>query len=77
MQAAAVLAVGATAVALAAGLGTYLYIRFTQHRLQRQAGRVVPDSFTHGTSVQRLRWFRRGFESGELARCDTFAAREI
>lgn len=47
-------------------------------RLQRQAGgRVVPDSFTHGTSEQRMRWFRRGFESGELARCDTFASREI
>ena len=47
-------------------------------RLQRQAGgRVVPDSFTHGTSEQRVRWFRRGFESGELARCDTFSAREI
>ncbi len=42
-------------------------------RLQRQSGgRVVPDSFTHGTSEQRMRWFRRGFESGALARCDTF-----
>ena len=47
-------------------------------RLQRQGGgRVVPDSFTHGSSEQRMRWFRRGFESGELARCDTFSAREI
>jgi len=44
-------------------------------RLQREAGgRVVPDSFTHGTSAQRVRWFRAGFESGELAACDTFAA---
>ena len=44
-------------------------------RLQREAGgRVVPDSFTHGTSAQRVAWFRRGFESGELAACDTFAA---
>jgi uncharacterized protein len=43
-------------------------------RLQRQTnGRVVPDSFTHGSSEQRMYWFRRGFESGELARCDTFA----
>lgn len=43
-------------------------------RLQRQAqGRVVPDSFTHGTSGQRMRWFRRGFESGALADCDTFS----
>ncbi len=44
-------------------------------RLQREAGgRVVPDSFTHGSSAQRVAWFRRGFESGELAACDTFAA---
>jgi predicted metalloprotease len=40
-------------------------------------GRVVPDSLTHGTSARRVRWFRRGFESGELARCDTFSAREL
>jgi predicted metalloprotease len=44
-------------------------------RLQRQAqGRVAPDSFTHGTSEQRSRWFRRGFDTGEVRRCDTFAA---
>lgn len=44
-------------------------------RLQRQAqGRVVPDSFTHGTSAQRVRWFRRGLDSGDLKTCDTFAA---
>lgn len=46
-------------------------------RLQREAqGHVVPDSFTHGSSAQRVRWFRRGFESGDLSRCDTFAERE-
>jgi uncharacterized protein len=44
-------------------------------RLQRQSqGRVVPDSFTHGTSEQRVRWFRRGFESGKLSDGDTFNA---
>jgi hypothetical protein len=44
-------------------------------RLQRQAqGQVVPDSFTHGTSEQRVRWFRQGFESGAFESCDTFAA---
>ena len=44
-------------------------------RLQREAGgRVVPDSFTHGTSEQRVKWFRAGFESGRLEDCDTFAA---
>jgi hypothetical protein len=47
-------------------------------RLQRQAqGRVVPDSFTHGTSEQRMRWFRRGLDSGETGSCDTFKAREL
>ncbi|HUG99170.1 MAG TPA: neutral zinc metallopeptidase [Gammaproteobacteria bacterium] len=44
-------------------------------RLQRQAqGTVVPDAFTHGTSAQRVRWFRRGFNGGDPAQCDTFAA---
>jgi predicted metalloprotease len=45
-------------------------------RLQRQAqGYVVPDSFTHGSSAQRMRWFRTGLDSGSLSACDTFAAR--
>jgi predicted metalloprotease len=35
---------------------------------------VVPDSFTHGTSAQRVRWFRRGFEAGKIEQCDTFSA---
>ncbi len=44
-------------------------------RLQRQArGRVVPESFTHGTSEQRARWFRKGFESGDISKGDTFSA---
>jgi len=43
--------------------------------LQRQSrGVVVPDSFTHGTSAQRVRWFRTGFDSGNLRSCDTFSA---
>ncbi len=42
-------------------------------RLQKQArGYVVPDSFTHGTSAQRIRWFRRGFETGDFSKRDTF-----
>jgi predicted metalloprotease len=42
-------------------------------RLQAQTqGRVAPESFTHGTSEQRARWFKRGFETGEPRRCDTF-----
>jgi len=41
---------------------------------RRSTGRVVPDSFTHGTSAQRVGWFKRGFESGSVGRCDTFGA---
>jgi predicted metalloprotease len=42
-------------------------------RLQKQAqGYVVPESFTHGSSRQRVEWFRRGIESGDFERCDTF-----
>ena len=42
-------------------------------RLQQQSqGRVVPDSFTHGTSEQRYSWFKRGFDSGDPAQCNTF-----
>ena len=46
--------------------------------LQRKAhGHVVPDSFTHGSSAQRRTWFKRGFETGDVAACDTFQARNI
>ena len=46
--------------------------------LQRQAtGRVVPDSFTHGTSAQRVRWFKTGLDGGEVRRCDTFSAASL
>ena len=46
--------------------------------IQREGqGRVVPDSFTHGTAEQRVRWFRTGWESGDLRTCDTFAARTL
>jgi predicted metalloprotease len=46
--------------------------------LQRQSqGRVVPDSFTHGSSEQRVRWFRTGLEGGTIAQCDTFNARSL
>lgn len=46
--------------------------------LQKQAsGVVVPDSFTHGSSAQRIRWFKTGFETGSLKACDTFAARVL
>jgi len=42
-------------------------------RLQKEAtGRVVPESFTHGTSKQRVKWFRRGIESGDAGDCNTF-----
>ena len=46
--------------------------------LQRHAqGYVVPDSFTHGTSAQRVRWFRKGYETGDIRQGDTFAARDL
>ena len=41
---------------------------------QQSSGHVVPDAFTHGTSEQRLRWFRRGFETGDIRQGDTFSA---
>ncbi len=47
-------------------------------RLQKQAqGYVVPDSFTHGTSAQRISWFTRGFQSGKANQCDTFSAASL
>ena len=47
-------------------------------RLQKMAGqRVNPETFTHGSSAQRARWFKRGFEAGRLDACDTFAARDL
>ncbi|MFZ1989471.1 MAG: neutral zinc metallopeptidase [Alphaproteobacteria bacterium] len=47
-------------------------------RLEQEAqGRVVPDSFTHGTSEQRARWFKRGYDSGEISQCDTFRGRPL
>ena len=47
-------------------------------RLQMQAkGYIAPESFTHGSSAQRVQWFRRGLESGELSACDTFKAGHV
>jgi uncharacterized protein len=47
-------------------------------RLQKQSGgQVIPDSFTHGTSAQRMRWFKKGFETGDLKQGDTFNASEL
>ena len=47
-------------------------------RLQRQSrGTVSPDSFTHGSSEQRVRWFRTGLESGQIQACDTFSAERL
>ncbi|MCS6210976.1 KPN_02809 family neutral zinc metallopeptidase [Shewanella baltica] len=45
-------------------------------RLQQMAGRAVqPDAFTHGSSAQRVKWFKTGFDSGNLASCNTFATK--
>jgi len=47
-------------------------------RLQKQArGYVAPESFTHGSSEQRVRWFKRGFESGSVQACDTFNTKQL
>jgi uncharacterized protein len=52
--------------------------RIGDDALQRQSqGTIVPESFTHGTSEQRMRWFRRGMEQGRVAGCDTFAAQTL
>lgn len=46
--------------------------------LQRQSqGQVVPDSFTHGTSAQRVRWFSKGLQTGQLKQCDTFSGQAL
>ncbi|WP_293676791.1 neutral zinc metallopeptidase [uncultured Phenylobacterium sp.] len=46
--------------------------------LQRKSqGRVMPDAFTHGTSAQRVRWFRKGAETGDPAQCDTFRSAQL
>lgn len=46
--------------------------------LQKRAkGRVTPETWTHGSSAQRVRWFRRGFDTGKVAECDTFSARRL
>lgn len=44
---------------------------------RRSQGRVVPDSFTHGTSEQRARWFSKGLKSGEVEQCNTFDTRQL
>ena len=47
-------------------------------RLQQQSqGRIVPESFTHGSSAQRVRWFKTGFESGDMNQCNTFKAAQL
>ena len=46
--------------------------------LQRQAsGTVSPESWTHGSSEERVRWFKRGYDSGAIPQCDTFAATNL
>jgi predicted metalloprotease len=44
---------------------------------KRTQGTAVPDSFTHGTGAQRMRWFQRGLDSGDMERCDTFSASRL
>jgi hypothetical protein len=52
--------------------------RIGDDTLQRRSqGYVVPESFNHGTSAQRARWFRTGFQAGQLEACDTFNAANL
>ncbi len=44
---------------------------------RQQTGRVVPDAFTHGSSAQRVKWFRKGMEIGQIQQCDTFNAQDL
>jgi predicted metalloprotease len=44
---------------------------------RRTQGYVVPDAFTHGSSAQRVKWFRRGLETGQVQACDTFSAADV
>ncbi|HVO06884.1 MAG TPA: neutral zinc metallopeptidase, partial [Burkholderiaceae bacterium] len=44
---------------------------------RRMQGRVVPDTFTHGTAAQRQRWFERGFQGGKIESCDTRSAPQL
>jgi len=47
-------------------------------RLQRRSqGYVVPESFTHGSSEQRVRWFKRGMDTGDMNSCDTFGTDQL
>ena len=47
-------------------------------RLQKESqGRIVPDAFTHGTSAQRMFWFKKGFETGDMSQGDTFKSNEL
>jgi hypothetical protein len=47
-------------------------------RLQKQSsGRVVPDSFTHGTSAQRMKWFKKGYDTGDMKQGDTFSTSDL
>ncbi|SDM06692.1 hypothetical protein SAMN05421813_105144 [Daejeonella rubra] len=47
-------------------------------RIQKQTqGQIVPDSFTHGTSAQRMKWFKKGYQTGDISQGDTFNARDL
>jgi len=44
---------------------------------KKSQGRVVPDSFTHGTSAQRMHWFSQGLKTGSIKSCETFSAKQL
>jgi len=51
--------------------------RFETISVVESRGTVQPESFTHGTSEQRVRWFRRGIQTGSIQQCNTFEARQL
>jgi predicted metalloprotease len=48
-----------------------------EYRRRQARARIMPESFTHGSPAQRMRWFKRGFESGDMNQCNTFKAAQL
>lgn len=70
-------AVTASCAAFPAGMQQEAASAVGDDRLQMKArGYVVPESFTHGSAAQRLRWFKRGLAAGGMKDCDTFSSGE-
>ena len=61
-----------------ARLATYAAAQIGDDTLQKKSqGTIVPETFTHGSSAQRVNWFKRGVEGGSVERCNTFEGRDL